>query len=99
MLQNADKYRFFRWAWAEIDKKGNGIISRKDMYWLMKKYNSTVALNVNVETLIRKCDKNHDRVLDASEIHELLAVRGHYPNSFLASLSHPHHARCSCIRV
>ena len=95
MLQRADKHQFIRWAWAEIDKKGNGVISRKDMYWLMKKYNSTVALKVNVEKLIKKCDKNHDRILDASEIHELLSVRGHRSYSFSASPSHSHYAPMS----
>jgi hypothetical protein len=41
---------------------------------LLKKYNSIVDNSVNVMKLIRRCDKNGDNILDASEIHELLSV-------------------------
>jgi hypothetical protein len=53
----------------------------------MKKYNSIVAENVNVMKLIRKCDKNKDNILDASEIHQLLSVSGSLGNSSSRSLT------------
>ena len=57
-----------------VDKNGNGIISRKDAYRLMRKYNDTVRDNVNVRGIIRQCDTNRDGILDQDEVHELLSV-------------------------
>ena len=55
-----------------MDKQGNGIVSRRNIYWLMKKYTAVVAGGVDIMKLIQTCDRNHDHILDASEIHELL---------------------------
>ena len=40
----------------------------------MKSYTEYVNNNVNVLGLIRKCDRNKDKILDADEVHELLTV-------------------------
>jgi hypothetical protein len=70
-----------RWAWEQIDIDGNGMVSKKEIYRLMKKYNQHVADNVNILRLIRKCDKNEDRILVASEIQSLLTVLPLAPDS------------------
>ena len=57
-----------------MDKNHNGIGSRKDIYRLIKKYNDVVRAGVNVQKVIRRCDKDNDSILDASEVHELLKV-------------------------
>ncbi len=75
-----------------MDKKGTGVASRKDTYRLMKKYNRVVNSGVNVMKLIRRCDKNKDNVLEASEIHELLKVEMH-----ISSPRHFVRCRVSCM--
>ena len=44
------------------------------MHRLFKSYNNYVESHIEVLRLIRKCDRNADRILDQAEVHKLLQV-------------------------
>ena len=75
-----------RWAWLQINKNGDCVVSKKDIYRTLKRYNQHVSENCNIHRLIRKFDKNEDRILDAVEFQGLISVCD--PQSFCPDESH-----------
>jgi hypothetical protein len=73
--QYSDFFQNCRWAWSQVDKNGTGIASKKDTYWMKKIYSQHIQANTNIRALIRKFDRNKDRILDLDEIHALLSVK------------------------
>ena len=74
----------YRWAWSQVDKSGKGVASKKDIYWMRKKYAEIIRGNTNIESLIRKHDTHKNNALNPLEMRSLLSVRP-------ARLLHPHH--------
>ncbi len=65
----------YRWAWSQVDKSGNGVASKKDIYWMRKKYAEIIRGNSNIENLIRKHDTHKRNALNPLEMRSLLSVR------------------------
>ncbi len=58
-----------------MDRQGTGVASKKDMYRMLKAYNTHVSSNVNVERLIARYEKKGDRALGEAELCSLMSVR------------------------
>jgi hypothetical protein len=65
----------YRWAWSQVDKSGKGVASKKDIYWMRKKYAEIIRGNSNIENLIRKHDTHKKNALNPLEMRSLLSVR------------------------
>ncbi len=58
-----------------MDKQGTGVASQKDMYRMVKAYNTHVSSNVNIESLISRFERKKDHFLGLAELCSLLSVR------------------------
>jgi hypothetical protein len=69
-----DIHELRRWAWLQVDKRGNGEALRKDMDRLKMKFNKFVDENTSIVTLIDKHRTRKTKGLEDSEMQSLLSV-------------------------
>ena len=73
-----------RWAWLQVDKRGNGEALRKDMDRLKMKFNKFVDENTSIVTLIDKHRTRKTKGLEDSEMQSLLSVSQAKPDLRIA---------------
>jgi hypothetical protein len=57
-----------------VDKKGTGIILRRDLARLSLTFNADADHIGSIETLIVRCSRRPDKALEVDEVQELLQV-------------------------